>query len=141
MKVEFEPEYLEKFKAYVRVETIIVEALYVLSLMRFGKASKGVKERVLEALNSLRDELASFRENRRYKTYAVSILCRDDVSSIDNILTNIQKLIKIIGGKERISDEEYQPLKDFFLNILTRLIKESEPLEEKVLGRPRTHYT
>ena len=143
MEIEFEPEYLERFKAYVRTKTIIAEALYVLSLMRHKKVSKEIKERVLKGLNLLKDELVYFQENKRHKSYVISLLCRDDINSIDNILSNIQNLIDTISGKDRITDEEYNPLRNFFLDILSRLIKESKPLEEKVLGRfrtPRTYY-
>lgn len=137
MKIEFEPEYLEQFRAYVRIKGTLTYTLYSLELL-----PRNVKnyawERAIRGLKGLKQEMEipTYAEFMLFGTHDVEKKERDE------LLTKIDLAINILEGKEEMNEEQCKELADFFLKLLEKIEKYSY-LEEKVLGPyrvPTTYY-
>lgn len=143
VSIEFEPEYLNEFHACLRMKNSMAITLYALNLKRSGAPLRSrVIEQSLRALKSLKDELEYFQTKRdRPGSYLVHLLSEISGKSLDEMLVEIENIIRILKEEQKLTEKEYTRLRNLLLSILSASIERSRPLEERILGRIRSSRT
>lgn len=144
MAIEFEPEYLDEFRAYLRTKVTLSLASYSLDLLSNGSVPEDLKKRTIIRLKASKEELRCLQNNEQLRTYMCSLLSKilsDEM--IRRMPDYINTTIDMLEGKEELNESSHRRLTNYFSSVFSSLTENYRSLEEKVLGRgwPSTTYT
>jgi len=149
--IEWEPEYLEDFWAYIRTKIASSFVPYCLDLEWYfintggrEKVPGDMKDRTLKSLKRLEEDLECMRNPEKPKTVTYSFLKKIlPEETIKKMPDNVGRAMAILGGGEPLTQVSYWELTDYFQHVFEELTEKCQDLETKVMGPSRflrTYY-
>lgn len=142
MAIEFEPEYEDEFKTYLRAKEAISLALYTIDMARAGTIPEDIRKRAAKVLRNSRKEIGSLQDRLQPETYMSSLLSKAlPPGGVQRMPENIDIVLAILDSKKTITEDQHKELTTFFSQTFSSLTQVCQPLEEKVLGGIRSSAT
>jgi hypothetical protein len=136
-RATFEPDHMERYHSFLLAERIVVDALTALLLVNMGKEHPMVND-ALRELRELREELAGSKVGAPI-SYAGYALRRILPGSLTEMIRNLDQLIRVLDGSEKLNDENVKRLVDYFLEVARKLKENFKEERERVLGIMRAY--
>jgi hypothetical protein len=136
--IEWEPEYIEDFWAYIRTKIMSSSVPYCLDLIistgGIEKISADVKDMTLNSLKRFEKDLECMRNPERPKTVTYSFLKKIlPEETIRKMPENINRSVSILMGEESLTEELYKELTDYFHFVFSTVTEKCQDLERKVI--------